>query len=75
LNNSQAEFALKEYNKIAEASPKALLKLRENTLKKELLLHELELNILQTFIEYLDFSGLLSQKPYKNYLSKDLEGF
>ena len=75
LNDSQAEHALKEYSKIAEASPQALLKLRENTLKKELLLQQLERDILQSFIEYLDFSGLLSQKPFKNYLSKDLEEF
>ena len=34
LSDSQAEFALKEYSKIAEASPQAMLKLRENTLKK-----------------------------------------
>lgn len=75
LDESQAEFALKEYSRIAEASPKAMLKMRENTLKKELLLQKLELEIMQTFIEYLDFSGLLSQKPFRNYLSKDLEGF
>lgn len=75
LNNSQAEFALNEYRKIAEASPQALLKLRENTLKKELLLQQLEFEIIKTFIEYLDFSGLLSQRPLKNYLSIDLDGF
>ena len=75
LNESQAEFALREYSKIAEASPKAMLKLRENTLKKELFLQQLELQIFQHFIEYLDFAGMLSQKPYKNYLSKRLDEF
>lgn len=73
LNDSQAEFALQEYSKIAEVSPKAMLKLRENTLKKELLLKEMKLDIIQTFIEYVDIAGLLSQKPFRNYLSKDLD--
>ena len=75
LNESQAEFALKEYSKIAEASPKAMLKLRENTLKKELILQKIELQVMQVFVEYLDFSGLLIQRPLKNYLSEDLEEF
>ena len=75
LQESQAEFALKEYRKIAEAPPLALLKLRKNTYKKELLLQELELKIMKTYIEYLNYAGLLSQVPYKNYLSKNLEKF
>ncbi|HFA48182.1 MAG TPA: hypothetical protein ENJ95_04100 [Bacteroidetes bacterium] len=75
LNDSQAEFALKEYSKIAEASPQAMLKLRENTLKKELLLQKLELDIMRAYIEYLDYSGLIGQRPYVNYLSKNMERF
>ena len=75
LSGSRAEFALKEYGKIAEASPKALLKLRENTLKNELLLDQLEEEIMYLFIEYLDCSGMINKKPFRNYLSKDLELF
>ena len=75
LDNSQAEFALKEYSKIAEASPKAMLKLRENTLSKELMLMELNYEIVLTFIQYLDLSGYLIKKPFRNYLRKDLEQF
>jgi hypothetical protein len=75
LVDGQAEFALNEYSKIAEASPKAMLKLRENTFRKELLQQQLEFKIVQTYIEYLDLFGLLGQKPFKNYLSKDLDEF
>ena len=71
LDDGQAEFALQEYRKIAEASPKALLKLRENTLKKELLLQKLKFEIIQNYIEYLDLSGLLGKIPMKNYLLKN----
>ncbi len=73
LNDSQAEYALKEYSKIAGASPIALLKMRENTLKKEMILQKLEFGIMQTFIDYLDISGQLSNFPLKNYLLKNFE--
>lgn len=73
LEGSQAEFALKEYRKITEVPPKALLKLRENTLRKELLLQNLEWQIMKAYVEYLDFSGLLSKQPLKNYLTGGME--
>lgn len=73
LEEGQAEYALKEYRKIAEASPKALLTMRENTLNLELLAKELQFEIMQSFIKYLDAKGLISQRPFINYLSKDLE--
>ena len=75
LNTSIAEFALNKFSELTEASPKAMLKLRENTLRKELLLEELEMEIFKTFIEYLDKTGLLTQRPFKNYLSKALVEF
>ena len=75
LKEGQAEFVLKEYQKIAETPPKAIVKLRENTLRTTLLVQELEYKIMQSFIEYLDYSGLLIQRPLKNYLSEDLSGF
>lgn len=70
LENGQAEYALKEYQKIAETPPKALVKLRENTLKIEMLLQILEYEIMQTLVEYLDCAGLLIQTPFRNYLGK-----
>ena len=70
LENGQAEYALKEYQKIAETPPKALVKLRENTLNIKMLLQELEYEIMKTFIDYLDYSGLMVQIPFRNYLEK-----
>jgi hypothetical protein len=71
LENGQAEYALKKYQKIAETPPKALVKLRENTLNIEMILQELEYEIMKTLVEYLEYSGLLVQTPFKNYLEKD----
>lgn len=71
LKDGQAEYALREYQKIAETPPKALIKLRENTLNIEMLLQELEYKIIQTLVAYLDYSGMLIQKPLKNYLVKN----
>ena len=70
LKESQAEFALREYSKIAEASPRALLQLRENTLKKQLFLLELEKDIYLTFVAYLDHSGMISEQSNINLLRK-----
>jgi hypothetical protein len=75
INNSQAEYALKEYSKIAEASPQALLTLRENSLIKEVLLLELEEEIMTTFIDFLGSTGQIMQRPIKNYLSTEAEIF
>ncbi len=72
LKEGQSEYALKEYQKIAEAPPKAIVKLRENTLRTELLLKTLEYNIVQTYIEYLDYAGLIGQEPFRNYLEKSI---
>ena len=72
LELGRSEYALSEYQKIAETPPKALLRLRENTIKLALLLQELEYEIVQSYIEYMDHAGLLIQRPLKNYLRKDL---
>ena len=72
IEKGQSEFVLQEYRKIAETPPLALLKLRENTLKIELLLQEIYYGIMLSYMNYLDITGLLSQKPLRNYLSKDL---
>ena len=70
LEIGQAEYVLKEYQKIAETPPKALITLRENTLNIEMLLQELEYKIMRTFVEYLDYSGVIAQNPFRNYLER-----
>lgn len=73
INNSQAEYALREYQKHAGAPPLVILELRENTLKKEMIKWKLEVSIMQTFIDYLEAKGYLSDMPLRNYLSKGFE--
>jgi hypothetical protein len=75
LEEGSAEFVIKEYGKIAEASPVALLKLRESTLNNQLLLIKLEWDIYQNYIACLDIVGLLHRLPLKNYLSKELSPY
>jgi len=71
INNSDAESVLEIYSKIAEANPIALIKLRENTLKKEQQLVEIKSETIKTFIAYLDTIGRLGMKPRRNYLLKE----
>ncbi len=71
LKNSQSEYVLKEYQKIAETPPKAIIKLRENTLKTELLVKKQAYEIMLTYIEYLEYAGLLIQEPINNYLKEN----
>lgn len=72
IEKGQSEFVLQEYRKIEETPPLALLKLRENTLKIELLLQETHHEIMLSYLNYLDITGLLSEKPLRNYLSREL---
>lgn len=72
LQEGQSEYALQEYQKIAEAPPRAIIKLRENTIQIELLLQRLEYDIVQNYIVYLDYSGLLGQEPFRNYLDRSV---
>ena len=75
LEDGQAEFVIDRYSRLAEASVIAILTLRENTLKNELLKIKLEWEIMQTFISFLDQKGILSKKPLRNYLSKNQDFF
>ena len=75
LKRGQSEYAIQEYQKIAETPPKAIIKLRSNTLKLELLSQELEYKIMQTFITYLDYSGKITQRPIRNLILKNAPKF
>jgi len=75
LENSQAELVLQQYQKIAGASPIAMLKLKEMDMKKELELFKIQQNIYRLYISLLDVSGRMGHPPLKNYLSNDLEVF
>ena len=75
LENSQAELVLQQYQKIAGASPIAMLRLKESDLKKRVELFKIQQDIYRLYVSLLDISGRMGHPPFKNYLSEDLESF
>lgn len=68
LSESQAAFALEQYQKIAGASPLALLKLKGSQFDKELERFRIEQDIYMLYLELLDASGVIMELPLRNYL-------
>lgn len=75
LENSQADEVLKQYQKIAGASPIAMLKLKGSQFKKELEQFSVQQNIYVLYVELLDASGKMMELPLRNYLEEGLEQF
>ena len=75
LENSQADEVLKQYQKIAGASPIAMLKLKGSQFKKELEQFSVQQNIYVLYVELLDASGKMMELPLRNYLMRSLEEF
>jgi hypothetical protein len=75
LENSQADQVLKQYQKIAGASPIAMLKLKGSQFKKELEQFSVQQNIYVLYVELLDASGKMMELPLRNYLEEGLEQF
>jgi hypothetical protein len=75
LENSQADQVLKQYQKIAGASPIALLKLKGSQFKKELEQFSIQQGIYLLYVELLDASGKMMELPLRNYLEEGLEQF
>ena len=75
LDNSQAKLVLQQYQKIAGASPLAMLRLKESDLKKRVELFKIQQSIYKLYVSLLDISGRMGHPPLKNYLSNDLEEF
>lgn len=75
LENSQADEVLKQYQKIAGASPIAMLKLKGSQFKKELEQFSVQQNIYVLYVELLDASGKMMELPLRNYLMGSLEAF
>ncbi|MFT6320867.1 MAG: hypothetical protein ACJAT4_001796 [Granulosicoccus sp.] len=75
LENSQADQVLKQYQKIAGASPIAMLKLKGSQFKKELEQFSVQQNIYVLYVELLDASGKMMELPLRNYLMRSLEEF
>ncbi len=75
LEDSQAAFALKQYQKIAGASPIALLKLKGSQFDKELERFKIEQDIYMLYLELLDASGVIMELPLRNYLLANQPAF
>ncbi len=73
--NSQARFSLDQYTQLADASAYTLLKIKESVLQKERKILEKELEIYETYLDLVHLSGVITERPLRNYLSNDLENF
>lgn len=72
IKEGNADHALIEYSRQGVASPKAILKLKELTVKNEALLIEIRFEIIDSYLEYIYNTGVIGNKPYKNYLNENL---
>ena len=75
LEDSQAAFALEQYQKIAGASPIALLKLKGSQFNKELERFKIEQDIYMLYLQLLDASGTITELPLRNYLLANQPSF
>jgi len=69
-DNSQIKHTLEEYQKTISAEPIVLIEMQELIQNKDSEKAELEIKMLQIYIDYLEVKGLLSEMPLKNYLLK-----
>ena len=75
FGDSQAAFALEQYQKIVGASPLALLKLKGSQFDKELERFKIEQDIYMLYLELLDASGVIMELPLRNYLLANQPSF
>jgi len=67
------ETLLKLYMQIEGVSPLVLLEMKESVLKRDIALERIRYEIFTNYIDLLDITGKLSEKPLRNYISADLE--
>jgi len=70
---SNAESSLEIFQRIEGANPLKLLKMKKSMLKTEEATVKMTRRILRKYVNLLDVSGRLSERPLKNHLSKNLE--
>jgi len=69
----KAKSSIKTYMQLEGVDPLILLKIRESSLKSAIALEEIRYEIYAKYIELLDFSGRLSEKPLRNHISSTQE--
>lgn len=70
-----ARESLDSFLKIGGADPLNILRIKETLLKNGIHLVQTEYEIRNKFVELLDLSGKLSEKPLRNFLSEKQEAF
>lgn len=71
--SSKTRSSFDMYRKMDGVSPLILLKLRESILKTDITMEKIMSQIYGKYIRLLAVSGKLTEKPFKNYLSNNLE--
>ena len=70
---SNAKSSLEVFQQIEGTNPLKLLKMKKSMLKTEVALVKMTRRILKKYVNLLDASGKLLDKPLVNHLSRDLE--
>ncbi len=70
---SNAESSLEVFQRIEGTNPLKLLKMKKSMLKTEVAVTKMKRRILRKYVNLLDVSGKLFEKPLRNHLSTNLE--
>jgi hypothetical protein len=70
---SRSQSSLDIYRRMSGVSPLVLLKLKESVLKTDIAIQKITHQIYEKYLNFLDISGKLSEKPLRNYLSDNSE--
>ncbi len=70
---SKSQSSLDIYRRMSGVSPLVLLKLKESILKTDIAIQRITHQIYEKYLNFLDISGKLSEKPLKNCLSDNSE--
>jgi len=70
---SNAESSLQVFQRIEGTNPLKLLKMKNSMLKTEVAITKMKRRILRKYVNLLDVSGKLFEKPLRNHLSTSLE--
>jgi hypothetical protein len=70
---SNAKSSLEVFQRIEGTHPLKLLKMKKSMLRTEVALTKMKRRIFRKYINLLDVSGKLAEKPLRNHLSTNLE--
>jgi hypothetical protein len=68
-----ANSSLKKYMQMSGVDPLVLLTLKESIEKNHVEIEKLRYRILRNYIQVMDYCGMLSKPPLRNFLSRNLE--